>query len=370
MAIASEQECFVARGEPEPRTWTAATNTNADFLTLVVEKIEESIVALHLFQTWLDKRPEDSKSPVTLVDVCCGKGITSLLASYLFIGDLCQVVALDKNSDINWHHIKAANMIAADEGRPTIKIWGNTNLHEIDALVERLGAIGTPLAFIGIHLCKNLSPAAVGVANNLLGVCDFLMLAPCCLPRQARNYAKFKYGPVEGQRFSSFIIQVRIHESEEERKLRFEANARRANAKKRFANMPCILCDEIHPVKKCSLLPCDESERLEIFRRAEELSPCWKCGELGHKREQCHKKQDSAKPRLALPPTVELDVATIEEEKSLFEGYCNLLATSIQMKNIQVIGVGLKNSAASLNNKANHDNWNAGRKAIFIVANA
>lgn len=326
-------------------------------------------MALHLFQTWLDKRPENSKSPVTLVDVCCGKGITSLLASYLF-RELYQVVALDKNANINFHHIKAANLNATDAGRPRIEIWGDTNLHDIDPLVERLGAIGTTLAFIGIHLCKNLSPAAVGVANNLPGVCKFLMLAPCCLPRQARNYAKFKCGPVEGQRFASFIIPVRVHESEEDRKLRFEANSRRANAKKRFASMPCILCDEIHPIKKCSLLPCGETERLEIFRRAEELSPCWKCGELGHKKELCQEVQDSAKPRLALPPTVELDVATIEEEESLFEGYCNLLTTSIQMTDIKVIDVGMENSAAILNNSANHDNWNAGRKSIYIVASS
>ncbi|EJK73128.1 hypothetical protein THAOC_05267 [Thalassiosira oceanica] len=342
------------------QTWQSLLNKNA-----LLHEVEESIVALHLFQTWLDKR--NSKSPVTLVDVCCGKGITSLLASFLFRRELYQVVALDKNASINWHHIKAANMIAAN-GRPRIMIWGDTNLHEIDALVERLGAIGTTLAFIGIHLCKNLSPAAVGLANNLLGVCDFLLLAPCCLPRQARNYAKFKYGPVEGQRFASFVIPVRIHESEEDRKLRLEANARRANAKRRFANMPCILCDEIHPIKKCSLLPCDESERFEIFRRAEDLSPCWRCGELGHKKEQCQKGQDSAKPRLVLPPTVEMDVATIEKEKSLFEGYCNLLAKSIQLTDVKVIDVGMVNSAASLNNSANHDNWNAERKSIYIVA--
>ena len=89
-------------------------------------------------------------------------------------------------------------------------------------------------------------------------------------------------------------------------------------------------------------------------------------------------------PRLALPPTMYLDVSSVlnkddddkeihgdeKKSRSLFEGYCHLLGTAVQRDTVEVFDVGLMNTSAQHDNAANHDNWNRGRKSIFIVASA
>ena len=125
---------------------------------------------------------------------------------------------------------------------------------------------------------------------------------------------------------------------------------------------------------KCNLLPADENERLVIFQKAAALNPCWKCGKIGHFRKDCPSTQQASKPRLALPPTVELDVASVLDpsvgSEGPFEQYCGLLATAIQRDNIDVMDVGLVNNSAQHDNAANLGNWNRDRKSIFIVASA
>lgn len=77
---------------------------------------------------------------------------------------------------------------------------------------------------------------------------------------------------------------------------------------------------------------------------------------------------------MALPPTVELDVSSIlkmgnfEVNKAPFQTYCELLASSIDRKCINVYDVGLVNMSAQHNNPANVNNWNRDRKSIYIVA--
>jgi hypothetical protein len=84
---------------------------------LLLHQVEESIVMLHFLLNWLERRCE--QTPVTLVDVCCGKGILSMLASYLFRDmvstHVTGIIMLDKQRDINWNHILASNENAQDE---------------------------------------------------------------------------------------------------------------------------------------------------------------------------------------------------------------------------------------------------------------
>ena len=125
-------------------------------------------------------------------------------------------------------------------------------------------------------------------------------------------------------------------------------------------------------------------DSLDIFQRVAAANPCWKCGEIGHFRKDCPSTELAAKPRLALPPTMYLDVSSLlqkgddvkkiegREHKSrgAFEGYCHLLGTALQRDTVNVIDVGLINSSAQHNNAANRDNWNRHRKSILIVASA
>ena len=98
------------------------------------------------------------------------------------------IIMLDKQQDINWNHIVASNKGVEEEGRPFIKSWGGCNLLDIDQIVEKLqghdtiddGVNNGPIALVGIHLCKQLSPSCAGVVNAMgPKKCPFLCLAPC-----------------------------------------------------------------------------------------------------------------------------------------------------------------------------------------------
>ena len=268
------------------REWGEKWAGSSEWQTLLNKKsllheVEESIVALSFLVEWLEHRENNSSNqssvsrPVTVVDVCCGKGILSMLASYLFrersaFKAVSGIIMLDKQTDINWNHIHVSNEHAIDEGRPTIEMWSDCNLNEIDNMMDRLEEFHIArdndgqFALIGIHLCKLLSPSCAGLVNTL-GVekCPFICLAPCCLPRAVLQGKK-------RIRSSKSIVPVRLYETVEERTARQEANSLRASAKKRtYRDQPCYLCSETsHPVAKCGLLPSDEFEQLDIFRKA------------------------------------------------------------------------------------------------------
>lgn len=264
-------------GQPE---WQTLLNKKS-----LLHEVEESIVALSFLLEWLERRENEHKDdandgplpPVTLVDVCCGKGILSMLASYLLRHNptICNIIMLDKQTDINWNYIHASNECAENDGRPIIVTWGGCNLNEIDSILNRLDKDHMlssdnkqQFALIGIHLCKLLSPSCAGLANALgPNKCPFLCLAPCCLPRAVlQSKKRLKGSSVK----TTTTVSVREYETEEERKKRMEANTLRAGAKKRsFRDHPCYLCSDTgHPVDKCRLLPSDESECIEIFQKA------------------------------------------------------------------------------------------------------
>ena len=364
--------------------WGSEWSGQSNFMSLLNKKsllheVEESIIALQMLQEWLESRNNNTNS-VTLVDVCCGKGITSMLASYVFSNQtstVSDIIMLDKQS-INWSHICASNdkIRIQGEDRPLIETW-QCNLHEIDSVVERLEAKQQQLALIGIHLCKQLSPACASVVNALgPHKAPFLCLAPCCLPLAARNFAKTsRQTNGKDTQKKKTTIEVRTYESPEERQARNDANQKRKASKKRtFMDQPCILCSDIHPVQKCALLPTDENEQRIIFERAVLLRPCWHCGEIGHNKANCPNidTQQSSKPRLTLPPTIDMNLtaAFLDESKAPFDCYCDMLSRAIERKNVKIYDSGLTNANAKHDNDANRDNWNAQRKSLYIVASS
>lgn len=258
------------------------------------EEVEESIVALAPLILWLEKtadKADDDATKVTVVDVCCGKGICSILLSYLCgrakaakyrtkaFGRIDRIVMLDRETSktVDWGHIGEANKTASSEGRPMIEIWEGCNLHETDAIIDRFEAIPSTLALIGIHLCRHLSPCCVGLVNALgPDKAKFLCLAPCCLPRQVR---KNKRTNEEAR-----TINIPLYEEPAARTRRIEAMKLREQSLgrgKRGAD--CYLCKSPeHFVRACPQLPSDVSERLRILQDAAKDSPCWKCGKLGH----------------------------------------------------------------------------------------
>ena len=122
----------------------------------------------------------ESNKKITLVDVCCGKGICSLLASYLFKNDtrISKILMMDKpnftekhnKGPADWAYIETINANAYTENRPKIETH-QENLFESDKVMELLPCKDEQeedvIALIGIHLCKNLSPAFIGLVNAL-----------------------------------------------------------------------------------------------------------------------------------------------------------------------------------------------------------
>ena len=352
------------------RQWGAEWAGKREMQTLLnkpelLHEIEECIVALAPFFDWLDKfmTRREGMEPITLVDVCAGKGILSMLASYVLQGDsrVKQIVMLDK-AKMNWNHILIANNDAERNDRPPIITWSKCNLHEIDEVVGRLNDLDTPLALVGLHLCKTLSPTFLGISNRLGAVtCPYVCLAPCCLPRAV---AKPKHS---GKESKARTIDVMAYETEEQRLERNEALARRRAAMKRFSDCECFLCKSTsHRVQNCNLLPADVDMQIDIFRKSAASMPCWRCGELGHLKEQCPSDQAAGKPSLVQPPHLSLDVSSVMDSDRPFETYCELLSTALDRSTVRIEENLLVNNRR-VNKQHTGSNWNSGRKSTFII---
>ena len=287
---------------------------------------------------------DDEQEPITIVDVCCGKGVFSMLASYIFQDDvrIRNIIMLDK-ATIKWNHVDIVNTSAEKDKRPMIEPWAQCNLHEIDQVVDRLESIPNPVALVGIHLCKTLSPTCAGIVNAMdPSHCPFFVLAPCCLPRVVTQSDR-KIG-------DRAVIEVRQYESQSEREIRRVAKDNRDAAM----------------MRKPSLRPTFRSDQVDIIGKEAQTEwfPCWKCGEVGHLKADCPSTQTTGRPQLVKPPLLKIDVSKVLESDRPFDIYCELLQTSLQRDSVEVVETGL------VNNKVEHqrENWNNGRKSIYIVA--
>ena len=361
----------------------------------LLHEVEESILAIHFLQQelLLSRQQQNRNRDIVLIDVCCGKGVFSLLSSYYFSSsnnnnnninntkDSCdisvrKIIMLDKDPNLRWEHIDATNREnekhASDDNnnntqqqrRPVIECWPRFNLHEIDDVVDRLSKeveitdddkrenkISVSLAMVGIHLCKTLSPACIGIANALgPEKCPHLVLAPCCLPRVVVQ-SKYK---------TNSVLEVLQHETSEQRQERNLTKQRRSASMVRGKGP-------------------SSGARSDTNENPPPAGACWKCGEFGHTKADCPSNQSTGKPKLIQPPKVSLGVSGILDTDRPFGSYCDLLATSIQRSTIAVEETGLTNSHMTKKQKKlqqqttqqtlqQANNWNRERKSIYIVA--
>ena len=336
----------------------------------MLHEVEESILAIHFLQEQWKTNPIQKFRNVVLVDVCCGKGVFSLLASYFFANHknselfIEKIIMLDKDPKLRWDHIEASNKDAATspDSRPFIECWPRFNLHDVDEVVQRLETqLNTTsssnsiaeLAMVGIHLCKTLSPTCIGIAN-LLGPqqCPNLILAPCCLPRVV---VQSKYNNNQSNTSNKKVLEVKQYETPQQRQEREVAQERRKMAMVRGRGAKSTNDDGTIA-----------------------MGACWKCGEFGHTKANCPSNQSTSKPSLIKSPTKVLDVSNILQTDQPFGSYCQLLSTSIQLDNVVVQETGLTNnhmlvgakSKTKQTNKQEANNWNRDRKSMYIVASA
>lgn len=325
-------------------------------------EVEESIVALHHLREWVlvDTKLEN----FIAVDVCCGKGCFSVLLSYLVgfhwkteFENLTRIILLDKeSSSIDWSHIELANDSHEREKRPFLELWKGTNLFEYDKLIERFQALRSPLALTGIHLCRNLGPSLVGLANGLgREVAPYLCLAPCCLPRLARS---------TGVEASARIIPIAAFETPLYRSTRLQAARQRKVTQMRSH---CYVCQGDHAVRDCprQLNYVSQEEWATAVKESLISLPCWNCGQPGHKKSECTRAAIATVPQAMLAMDV-LPIMSATGAPS-FNGYCGILLQHIQdAVTIEFVDTGLVSKSHETGTM--QASWNASRKSVFIVA--
>eukprot|EP00035_Acanthoeca_spectabilis_P029086 m.473208 g.473208 ORF g.473208 m.473208 type:complete len:530 (+) comp33937_c0_seq1:32-1621(+) len=116
-----------------------------------------------------------SQGPVDIVDLCCGKGLTTVLLTLLSGNPDARIVAVDKVSAGSAPHLpEQAVYIEADvfdEGFPA-QLRGSLRK-------------GVPTVLCGMHLCGALSVAAIELFAELPDAVG-CVLVPCCLPSRRR----------------------------------------------------------------------------------------------------------------------------------------------------------------------------------------
>lgn len=234
-------------------------------------------------------------------------------------------------------------------------------MHNYDNTLERLLSLPHPVAMIGIHLCKQLSPSFCGLVNGLGSQkCLYACLAPCCLPRavttQKRNNDPSKL----------FTVFIPVEESVEDRRRRRDYLQRRKGGR-------CFFCsDDNHRMRDCPALkdlPDNiRAVKLQESRQHSETSaaPCWNCLQYGHYKANCPITIDTnrSKPPSQQPRAMNLDVTNVLKSPKPFLAYCQILAAQgFQNREVKVIETDLENKVKM----HQEGNWNGERKSIYLI---
>ena len=134
-----------------------------------------------------ERTVENGALPVcfSVYDLCAGKGFFSMLLAGVAQHPLLrrwvkEVVMLDRSGrgqTVELAHVEASNR--CPDFLPIRFVQANVHDDRIDQLMGL-----TPLTraiFVGVHLCKTLSPRVVEMFSRIDRV-DVLILSPCCVP--------------------------------------------------------------------------------------------------------------------------------------------------------------------------------------------
>ena len=194
-----------------------------------------------------------------------------------------------------------------------MEIWAGSNLHDYDStILPKLQSYNQTIALTGIHLCKNLAPSLVGLANKLgPAKAPYLCLAPCCLPRRTAS------------------LKIGQYEAPMQRNVRLQMQQRRNSARKRWQSK-CYVCRGEHHVRECPRQHqyVDANEWEGTIAAALAMRPCWNCGKSGHNRDECREGIAA----LTQQPVAHMDFSILGDTDP-YESFCQVLSTFIQHMN-------------------------------------
>lgn len=165
----------------------------------IVKELNESEPFIEAVQQMVENSDDDDTRPFTIVDLCSGFGIFSMLLSELLPTDRVDTIwLLDKQFPADWNqvgsqHISIQHFTRKDWRIPLrirkVDLKSGRELKQLDKYVFQ----DSKLILVGIHLCKSLSVRAIQLYHSCRPVA--LLLKPCCLPGKRNLYA-----PIAGKR--------------------------------------------------------------------------------------------------------------------------------------------------------------------------
>eukprot|EP00445_Apocalathium_hangoei_P067553 CAMPEP_0204136068 /NCGR_PEP_ID=MMETSP0361-20130328/16617_1 /ASSEMBLY_ACC=CAM_ASM_000343 /TAXON_ID=268821 /ORGANISM="Scrippsiella Hangoei, Strain SHTV-5" /LENGTH=544 /DNA_ID=CAMNT_0051089529 /DNA_START=212 /DNA_END=1843 /DNA_ORIENTATION=+ len=109
-----------------------------------------------------------------IVDLCCGKALTSTLAALRHPG--VRVTAVDRLSRRKQPHFAEVGLASVEYAR--LDVLADDFIENIVQTIEK---VGRPTAVLGMHLCGRLSERAIELFQAV-PVAQRCVLSPCCLP--------------------------------------------------------------------------------------------------------------------------------------------------------------------------------------------
>jgi len=155
---------------------------------IVSKEFNESEPILAHVQSLVEKHPE-SEPPLTIVDLCSGFGICSLILSEILPPNkVSRIELVDKQfpsdaENLTRGKISVQHLTGRDWPIPLRYVKRNVNVaRELQQIHDRdFDAAEGRIIIIGVHLCNVLSVRAIQLFLKSSKV-DHLCLKPCCLP--------------------------------------------------------------------------------------------------------------------------------------------------------------------------------------------
>lgn len=162
----------------------------------IVKELNESEPFIEAVQNMVENDSDNATCTYTIVDLCSGFGIFSMLLSELLPKDrVDKIWLLDKQFPSDWNKVGSLHISIQHFTRKEWRI--PLRIRKVDLKSGRevkqlhkyvFGDATTKVIIVGIHLCKSLSVRAIQLYHSCPNAVA-LLLKPCCLPGKRNLYA-------------------------------------------------------------------------------------------------------------------------------------------------------------------------------------